>query len=197
MVEVAMDAPGGLAEVQVGLQERAVGLIGFPGLDDEFGNRMAAAIQEALGEAGKAVLGLGVGDGQAVEGNGDALGRPDVHTGARKILYVGVKFFLLGLELADQALALGAVEAHTAQGHVDEHRQDAGLELKDGLDLLVPQPAAQVLPELQGQRSILLGILAHVHGRELPELLFGMHAEVGRGLLEALLGLDFLEVVKT
>ena len=52
------------------------------------------------------------------------------------------------------------------------------------------------MPELQGERCVLLGVVAHVHGRQLPQFLFGVHTEVGRGLLQALFRFDFFEVVK-
>ena len=52
------------------------------------------------------------------------------------------------------------------------------------------------MPELERQRRILLGVLPDVHRRELPEFLLGMHAEVGSGVLQALLGLHLLQVIK-
>ena len=53
-----------------------------------------------------------------------------------------------------------------------------------------------MVPELERERRVLLGVLAHVHGRQLPQLLLRVHAEVLRGLLQTLLGFDLLEVVK-
>ena len=53
-----------------------------------------------------------------------------------------------------------------------------------------------MLPELERERGILLGILAHVHGGQFPELLLGVNAEVRGGFFQALFTLDFLEVVK-
>ena len=52
------------------------------------------------------------------------------------------------------------------------------------------------MPELERQRRVLLGVVPDVHGGEFPELFLGVYAEVGGGVLQALLGLDLFEVVE-
>ena len=53
-----------------------------------------------------------------------------------------------------------------------------------------------MVPELERERGVLLGVLAHVHGWQLPEFLLRVDAEVLCGLLQALLGLGLFEIVK-
>ncbi len=133
---------------------------------------------------------------QDTGGGGNRLRRPDVHRLAAKLAQLGVDFLFPFLQLVDQALGPRSVKPDAPAGHLEQDGEGLGLQIEDGFHLFAPHQALEVLPELERQRSVLLGVVAHVHGRELPELFLGVHAEVPGGLFEALLGLDLLQVVK-
>jgi hypothetical protein len=182
---------------QVGLQERAVGLVDLPGLHDQLAHGVLVRVQEALGEARGAVRGPRVLNPDAVEGGSDAGSGPDVHLLASQGAQLLGQGVFAALELLDELLAARAVKADALAGEVDQHRQQLGFELEDGFQLVALEQGAQVVPELERQGCVLLGVLSDVHGGELPEFLFRVDSEVGGGFLEALLGLGFFEVVES
>ena len=157
---------------------------------------MLVRVQKALGEARRASSGLGVLEAQSVERGGNGLRSPDVHLHACLALQELQDFCFLGPHVAHVTFALGAVKVDALKGDVHQHRQHLCLELEHRLHLVVAHERLEVMPQLQGERGVLLSVIAHVHGRQLPQLLLGVHAKVGCRLFEALLRLDFLEVVK-
>ena len=80
LVKVGVHAAVLGAVLEVGLQERAVGLVQLPGLQDHLGHGMLVRIKKALGEAWCASGCLRILHAHAVEGCGDGLGSPDIHT---------------------------------------------------------------------------------------------------------------------
>ena len=78
LVNVRVDPPVGRAVSKVWLEERAVGLIKLTRLNDELGDGMLVRFEEGLGKAREARRGLGIGQGELVEGLGDAGRRPDI-----------------------------------------------------------------------------------------------------------------------
>ena len=185
------------AKVQVRLQKGSVGLVGFTGLHDQLSHRMFTAIQKTFSKTGCAVFSLAVRQIQLVKGVGNGLCCPDIHRVSTDSFKLSVDFLLALLKLLNQASSLFPVKANAPAGHLKEHREHLGLQVKDRLDFILTHLDFERLPELQGQRSVLLGVLPNIHRWKLPELLFRMDTEIGCGLLEALLTLDFLEVVET
>ena len=169
------------AVLQVGLQERAVGLVQFARLQDHLGHGVLMGVQKALGKAGRAGGGLGILDGQAVKGRGDGLRSPDVHLHAGLALQVLQDFCFLAAHLGHFLLALGPVEVDALQRYVNKDGQHLCFQVEDGLNLLLAHEHLQVVPQLQGERRVLLGVLTHVHGRQLPQLLLGVHAKIRGG----------------
>ena len=178
---MGVNAPILGAVLQVGLQERTVSLVQFARLKDHFGQGMLVGVQKALGKAGRTGGGLGVLDGQAVKGRGNGLRGPDVHLHAGLALQVLQDVFLLAAHLGHFLLALGPVKVDALQGYVNKNRQHLCFQVEDGLNLLLAHEHLQVVPQLQGERRVLLGILTHVHGRQLPQLLLGVHAKIRGG----------------
>jgi hypothetical protein len=185
LVEVGVDAAVLGAVLEVGLQERAVGLVQLTGLQDHLGHGVLVRVQKALGKARRASGGLGVLHAQAVKGCGDGLGSPDVHLHACLALQECQDFGLLLTHVTHVRFALGAVKVDALERDVHQHRQHLCLEVKDGLDLVAGQQGLEVVPELKRERGVLLSVIAHVHGRQLPQLLLGVHTKVRRGLFQA------------
>ena len=107
-----------------------------------------------------------------------------------------MQLLLTLLQLPNKCLALDTIKANALVCHVHEHRENIGFQFKNGFHFLFAQLGLHVVPQLQGQRGVLLSVVAHIHGREFPKLFLGMHAEVAGGLFQALLRLDFFEIVK-
>jgi hypothetical protein len=192
-----MDAARLGTEVHVRLQERAVRFVGLARLDDHLGQRVLMVVQKLLGKAGRALRGLGVLNAQAVKGVGDGRRAPDVDLDACLLFHLFEQLVLAGAHAVNHQAAPVSVKPDASAGHLQQHREHIGLDVEDGFDFVLTHLDLEVLPKLQGQRRVLLGVLANVHRRELPELLFRMDTEIGCGLLEALLTLDLLEVVET
>ena len=98
------------AEVEVGLEEGAVGLVDLPRLDDGSGKGMLVAIKEALGEARQTVGGLAVRDAKAVKSRGDRLRRPDIHLPSGLRLEHREEFLLSALQFCNKLLTFFSIE---------------------------------------------------------------------------------------
>ena len=70
-------------------------------------------------------------------------------------------------------------------------------EVEDRFDFILAHANLERLPQFQCERGVLFSVLSHIHGGKFPKFFFRMDSEVGSGLFETLLRLDFLEIVKS
>ena len=156
---------------------------------------MVVRIKEGLREGGLPGLSLRVGDAKLVKGLGDRRSGPDLNVGARQVFDFldGLALFLL--QLVNHPLTLFPIKADAAIGYTYQDWQQFSLKREDTLEFFLTNQRLKMMPKLQGQRGVLLGICSDIHRRELPEATLGIHTEVLCRFPQGLLGLGLLKVV--
>jgi len=102
LVHMGMDTPVSRRELQIRLQERAIGFVDLTRFHNKLCQWVFAGLEKRFGKAWQVGLGARVLNALPVKGNGDTRRGPDVHAHAYALLDLGHDLLLTVLHLVNE-----------------------------------------------------------------------------------------------